>query len=109
MNVLLIAVAMVVYRPNSRNKDVWIGLYKTNLTEWHDDSQSPYRNWATGQPVLSGICVRLSDDGFQVKNCNKDHRYICKKYAGCSSFFCLVVFVVVAAFRHGIYRNNLLC
>ena len=62
---------------------MWIGLYKPTYTEWLDGNQSPYRNWATGQPDEYDRCVRLTDDGFDVKRCDDDYRYICRKNAGC--------------------------
>ncbi|XP_052417762.1 macrophage mannose receptor 1-like [Carassius gibelio] len=64
---------------DSSVQDIWIGLKKTGLDEWHWSSGEPalYLNWAPGQPEGRDYCAMMTKGKFEDLPCSDERYFIC--------------------------------
>ncbi|NP_001025306.1 CLECT_1 and CLECT domain-containing protein isoform X1 [Danio rerio] len=64
---------------NGGNQNIWIGLHKTSVYNWHWSSGDPalFLNWTSGQPAGSDDCAYIINGQWCVWKCNVFLPFIC--------------------------------
>ena len=59
--------------------EYWIGLKKEGSWTWRDGETLIYTYWLSGEPNLSGPCVRLAENAeWRDQSCGLSYKWICK-------------------------------